>query len=207
MDLSAPASVLLASADSRVLGALVGTTRPLSGRQVARLVGLSQNGAWRSLRKLVRHGVVLEQEAGGRTLLYTFNREHVAAEAIVALVGLRAILLERIAGAIADWEVPPVHASLFGSAVRGDGDTDSDVDIFIVAARGMSEDATWRAQLDALSASVLAWTGNHAGVSEVSETALPGMRRTRPSIVAELERDGVTLAGRQTRDLFRLKAG
>ena len=79
---------------------LAGTTRPLGGREVARLAGVSQNGAWRALRRLVDQGVVIEQPAGGRTILHTLNREHLAAgPIIITLTRLRSILIERLQGA------------------------------------------------------------------------------------------------------------
>ena len=58
MNLTAPSSVLLSTADGPILGVLAGTTRALSGREVARLSGLSANGAWKALRRLVEHGLV-----------------------------------------------------------------------------------------------------------------------------------------------------
>jgi hypothetical protein len=42
---------------------------------------------------------------------------------------------------------------------------------------------------------VLAWTGNHAGLSEISETDTRRLRRERPPIVEELGRDAITIAG------------
>lgn len=38
------------------------------------------------------------------------------------------------------------------------------------------EDPRWRSQLDQLAADVLAWTGNHAGISEVGESELSRVR-------------------------------
>lgn len=196
MDLSAPYTVLLGRVEGRVLSTLVGTTRPLSGREVARLSGVSPNGAWKTLRRFVEHGLVSEREAGGRTLLYTLNRDHVATEAAVALVNLRAGLVDRLTALIERWHVPPAHVSMFGSAARGDGDTTSDVDLFVVRARRVSvEAAEWRRQVDGLAGALPAWSGNHAGISELALSDIPRLRRERPKIVEELERDAITLFG------------
>ena len=65
-------------------------------------------------------------------------------------------------------ELAPVHASVFGSAARGDGDAASDIDVFVVRPATVAEDdATWRGQLDSLADDITRWTGNHAGISEV----------------------------------------
>jgi hypothetical protein len=63
-------------------------------------------------------------------------------------------------------EVMPLHASMFGSAARGDGDSSSDIDLFVVRSAAVDADArTWRGQVERLSEHVRAWTGNHANVS------------------------------------------
>ena len=105
-------------------------------------------------------------------------------------------LERRLRAEVATWEIAPTHLSIFGSAARGDGDTASDVDIFVVRPRGVSDDEPhWREQLARLSDHVRAWTGNHAGVSEVSESDTRRLRRERPPIVDELRRDAITIAG------------
>jgi predicted transcriptional regulator len=204
VDLSFPYTVALSKTDGRVLSVLARTTRPLGGREVARLAGVSQNGAWRALRRLVEQGVVIEQPAGGRSLLYTLNRDHLAADAIVTLTRLRSILIERIKEDLAGWQVQPIHASIFGSAARGDGDSESDVDILVVRPKHVEEeDERWRSQIDSLAGAIHSWTGNHAGIAEISERDLPRLRRERPPVVKSVEADGITLTGDEPSTLFR----
>jgi predicted nucleotidyltransferase len=117
------------------------------------------------------------------------------------LTDLRSELIRRVQRSIDSWKVAPVHASLFGSAARGDGDTSSDIDLFVVRPRGIREDdAAWRRQLDDLAQAVHDWTGNHAGISEVGEHDLSLARRgaTARAILA----DGITLAGKPANALF-----
>jgi hypothetical protein len=134
------------------------------------------------------------QEAGNVTL-YSLNRRHLAAPAVDLLVGLREELLRRLSEAITSWSVPAVHASLFGSAARGDGDVTSDIDLFVVRPRGVDhDDPTWRAQVDQLAVDVLAWTGNHAGISEVGEGEIRTVRRSEAG--QSIRAEGITLAGK-----------
>lgn len=119
MDLSAPYLAVLPATTGGVLSVLAGTNRPLSGREVARLGGVARTTTARVLQRLAEHGLVRVQEAGaGAALLYTFNREHVAADAVLGLVGLRCRLVDRLRNEFEGWPTPPLHASLFGSAAR-----------------------------------------------------------------------------------------
>lgn len=206
VDLSFPYTVALSKTDGHVLSVLAGTTRPLGGREVGRIAGVSQNGAWRALRRLVDQGVVIEQPAGGRSLLYTLNRNHLAAEPIITLTRLRSIMIERLRERLAGWEVQPIHASIFGSAARGDGDTGSDIDILVIRPRKVEEeDERWRSQIDTLAAAIHSWTGNHAGITELSERQLPRLRRERPPVVENVAADGITLVGDAPSGLFRTR--
>jgi predicted nucleotidyltransferase len=83
------------------------------------------------LGRLVEHGVVLREEHRPASV-YRFNREHLAARALTELARLRAALFERLRGVVAEWSPAAANVSLFGSAARGDGDTDSDIDILVV---------------------------------------------------------------------------
>ncbi len=196
MNVSQPYLALCPSLDSRVLQVLAGTSRPLTGREVARLAGrTSHGGVLRVLNRLSEHGLVDRAEAG-RALLFSLNREHLAAPAVLVLAGMREALLERVREAIGAWDPPPVHVSLFGSVARGDGDTGSDVDLFVVRPHEIhDEDPRWRAQRDDLALRIQRWTGNSARLAEMSEAELAELRRQRPPIVGELRADAIDLHG------------
>jgi predicted nucleotidyltransferase len=175
---------------------LAGTTRPLTGREIARLVGRSSHsGVLNALDRLVEHGLVDREEAGA-ALLFTLNREHLAAPAVDLLAQMRSELLNRLRGAVDSWEIQPAHVSLFGSAARGEGDTESDIDLFVVRPKSIdSEDPRWREQLDLLARRVQRWTGNRLGVSEVGKSDISRLRKDESPILDELRADAITLAG------------
>jgi hypothetical protein len=109
---------------------------------------------------------------------------------------MRSELFTRLRETIASWDVAPVHASVFGSMARGQGDTSSDIDIFLVRPNKVEgEDPRWREQVDVLARQVQRWTGNRAGISEVSKGALARLRKEDPPILAELRADAITIAG------------
>lgn len=100
-----------------------------------------------ALRRLAKEGVARAEEAGN-AYLYTLNREHLTAPALELLADVRVELERRLRAEIKTWEIPPRHASIFGSAARGDGDTRSDIDIFVVRPADVPEDDPgWREQL------------------------------------------------------------
>ena len=204
MDLSRPWAPIRSAIDMDVLRVLRRTTRPLTGREVARLVQTgSQPTVNAALRRLTLEGVVHADEAGN-AYLYRLNREHIASPAIELLADVRSELERRLGAEVAAWEITPTHLSIFGSAARGDGGTESDVDFFVVRPRGVSDDdPRWRDQLARLSDRVLRWTGNHAALSEVSEADSRRLRRERPPIVDQLLRDAITISGREPTDLLK----
>lgn len=207
MDLSAPYQSMFPTVDSAVLGALSSSTKPRTGRELARLASRSQPATQQVLDRLVEHGLVIRQEAG-RARLYTLNREHLAAEPITSLVNLRSLFFQHLRDFFSLWDPPPLHVSVFGSAARGDGSASSDIDIFLVRPGDVDEgDGKWRVQVEALADAVLEWTGNHAGLAEVSEDELDRLRKDRPRILENLEAEAVDIEGPPVRKLLRVRDG
>jgi predicted nucleotidyltransferase len=204
MDVARPYAAVASGVEGEALMVLAGTTAPLTGRQIARLVrrGTSPSVS-AALERLSAQGVVHRQQAG-RAYLHTLNRDHIAAPAVVLLADLRSELLRRLRDTFERWDPAAVHASMFGSAARADGDAESDIDLLVVRPAGIDEeDSRWRAQLDALNDAVYAWTGNHAGVIELAEPDLEHLRRDPPAILGDLRADGIDLAGVSVRALLK----
>jgi hypothetical protein len=195
VNVSNPFKALFPALDSSVVSVLTQTTRPRTGREIARLADRSPAGVRTVLERFVEQGLV-EREKAGNAFVYTLNREHLAAPAVEGLANLRLGLFGRLRKEIGEWKIAPIHASLFGSTARGDGDETSDIDLFVVRPQGVDEeDATWRAQLDGLAEGVRRWTGNHAGIAELSTKQLASLKKRRPPILRELDADAITLAG------------
>lgn len=202
MDVSKPFQALLPTVDSAVLSVLAGSTRPRTGREIARLATRSHPAVQKVLDRLTEHGLV-EQRPAGRSFVYTLNRDHLAAPAVEALADMRAGLFGRLRVAVGDWAVQPLHASVFGSTARGDGDAESDIDLFVVRPDNVSpENPTWRQQLEDLGDAVKRWSGNHAGISEVDAADVARLVAENPPIVSDLRADAVELAGEPVRRLL-----
>lgn len=195
MDVSRPYGIISHPLDGSVLYVLAGTSEALTGRRIGELAAKTQEGTRKALRRLVEAGIVERQEAGN-AILYRLNRRHLAAPAIEQLVDLRRELLRRLTATFEAWHAPPLHASMFGSTARGDGDAHSDIDLFIVRPASVeADDRNWQKEIEQLPVDIHDWTGNHANVVEVPEGALEDLRRRRPAVVDSVEADAVTLAG------------
>ena len=196
MDLSSPMSSVIPHSYSPVLAVLARAGRPLSGRQVAGLVdgrvGRSRVNA--VLGELTASGIVL-CSSHPPALLYELNREHVAAPLVVGLADLRAALFHRMRESLGEWPVPPAALWVFGSAARGDGSVDSDIDVFVLRPDDEPADDVWSAQLDDFSSKVGRWSGNSCSVLEMTRAELARAVGEGDRIVDELRRDACWIAG------------
>ena len=206
MDVSYPFLVLLPRVWGATLLALGRTVGPLTGREVARRAGVSQPAALQALKHFVAHGLVDAQPAG-RAHLYSLNDEHLAAKAVEMILGMRSALVARIKQSLSHWEFAPDHLSLFGSFARGDGDTQSDIDVLVVRPdlTDESENSIWRDQLDTLVNEIVQWTGNRAAFVEVGRDELASMDHLNDRLLAEVRREGIVVWGDSLDTVLRVK--
>ncbi len=205
MHLAHPIRSVVPSLDGTVLVALAGSAAPASGREIARLVGkASHAGVQRVLARLATEGV-LHAERRSSAVYYSANREHLAWPAVEVLVGLRRELLRRITEEARGWSVPAQTVAVFGSLARGEGDTDSDVDLLLVHADDLTDrqSQVWEEQVDSLVAAVESWTGNRAQPYDVSLRELRAHVSAAEPIVQSWRREAITLTGRDVNTLLR----
>ncbi|HYQ74974.1 nucleotidyltransferase domain-containing protein [Cellulomonas sp.] len=194
MLLQHPFGVITPTVDGDVLAVLAGAEAAFTTGDVARLVpDRSIEGIRRALTRLVGHGVV-DAEQVGRTVRYRLNREHLAADAVVAVARQRSTLLTRVRERLAAWRPRPVHAALFGSAARGDMHLGSDVDLFLVRPDDAPADR-WEDQVDALSRDVTRWTGNDTRVLAMTESEVRAGAASGDPVLASVRDDGLPLIG------------
>lgn len=201
MDLSDPSSVVLPRSTSAVLRVLAGTTTPMPIRQVARLAGVSHARANEIIGRTTEHGLVTVERAGTANLC-SLNRQHLAADAVVALVTLRAELVEFLKREVDTWEIPAEHVSLFGSAARGDGSTESDLDILVISSDDTDEQ-DWERQLTASGDRIRSATGNQVAWFSIGEGDLGRAVAADESVVESWLRDGVHVSGVRLRAILR----
>jgi len=157
------------------------------------------------LRHLADSGIVL-CEKRPTSNFYRLNHDHVAAEGILLLAGMSATLAARIRAELENWSIRPQAAWLFGSAARGEGTEQSDIDIFLVLPASDLDSAAvdiWERQTQALTEKIMAWSGNRCEVVEMEAAELSAAVDRNDLLVRDLREQAVTLAGRDPRDLLR----
>jgi predicted nucleotidyltransferase len=225
VDLSDPTRAVTSTLDGPVLAVLAGAGKPMTVGEVATLTPRgSEVGVRKSLGRLVDQGIVRATEMG-RNRVHELNRDHVAAPIAEALAGLRLVLWKRFRSALGAWDPKPVYGCVFGSAARGDGGADSDIDLLLVrapvagetdpgrASAGLAEmtagrasefmasqltarqAAEWDRQVKHLYELVPAWTGNPLQVVEMSAFEWADHRRRRTGLFTEINSDGIQVAG------------
>lgn len=198
MDLSRPYASVCPSLDGDVLRVLASSRLGLTGREITALTGrTSHSGVLKVLDRMAEHGLVRRVELN-RAHLFSLNREHLAAPAVEILMGMRNTLIDQMRDAIGAWNIQPRHLSLFGSAARGDGDVESDIDLFAVRAAAVpDDDESWRGQIEDLRTHTEHWTGNPATVMETSEAGLMQLAAEERSILEKLRDESVLLGGQE----------
>jgi predicted nucleotidyltransferase len=204
VDLTHPIRVISPTLDGPTLEVLARTTRALTVGEVHRLLDTgSLNGVRLALTRLVRQGLVCADERT-TAIFYRANRDHLAWPSVRGLVGLRRSLIDHLKHEIGSWVARPIHASLFGSAARGDGNPDSDIDILLVRPDEYDEDESpWADQLDRLREVVPMWTGNHCHPFQLDLARLGEHMGVRDPLVDEWLRDSIQLDGDELRTVLR----
>lgn len=193
VNLSSPLESLLKRTDAAVLTVLSRTDERLTGRQVARLANSSTPANVRlSLLRLADVGVVTVMPRSD-AVLYSANREHLLWPAIQIALDAETRLIERIrAMTLRHGFTTFTTVVLYGSIARGDGDSDSDVDLLVVQAR---EGALREAYLDYLREDVRKWTGNRVQIFDASPAELRSLKESGDPLFANWMREGRLVVG------------
>jgi hypothetical protein len=93
---------------------------------------------------------------------------------------------------------------LFGSAARGEGTADSDIDLLVVRPSTIDgDDPTWRRQLDGLADRVSAWSGNDCQILEYTSGELIALVDVDDPLIEVLLREAIALVGRPPQEALR----
>lgn len=191
MDLGSPVLDVAPAVRGALLQALARLEQPVTRRRLAAAAGVAPGNASAVIEELIQAGLVSETVAG-RSSMVVLNRDHLAAGPVLALAGLRGELIRRLRDRLSAW--PELNGAwLFGSVARGDADSDSDVDLLIVADDLQSHDLHER--LSRLQADVRSWTGNDLQLVEHSPSSWRKLFRAKNPLVEQIRLDGIALAG------------
>jgi len=197
VNLSSPLTSLIPSLEGEVLTILAGAEVDFTGQQVHKVLGKnSRPGVNRVLQKLSAQGIV-NMRASGNSNLYELNREHILAKYIIAIANSREDFYQFITQEVSLWELHPECVAVFGSAVRGDMTSQSDVDIFISRPKEIEfVDEAWRQQLSNFASRVRKLTGNSVQMFELGEDDIKRELAVEGGVIYPIKKQGVIIYGR-----------
>lgn len=190
MDAARPWADVMSGARGAVLATLVQLEAPVTVRALARHAAVSPQGALHVVNELADAGLV-RVEPAGRSLMVGLNRDHLAAEPLIALVSTRARLVDRLRQELAGWD-DLAGGWLFGSAARGDGDRRSDIDLLLVAGRSLDTDE-WSDRTTGLVDTVHSWTGNAVQLVEHTRRTFAALVREGNPLADAIRAEGIPL--------------
>lgn len=196
MNLNRPLTSLIPSLEGEVLTVLAGAETSFTGNQVQKIIGkYSSRGVRDALQKLCTQGIVIRRSAGAADL-YALNEAHLLAGYIKKIANVRTEFLDSLARKVEAWEIKPDCAAVFGSTVRHDMTTDSDIDLFISRPAEVEyERLSWRRQLAELALTGEKWTGNHFQIFELSNSEIDRELKTEGGVIYSIIDDGVVFHG------------
>ncbi len=205
MHLSHPISSVVPGAYGDVLAVLARTDVWLSGQRTASLTRgpTSRRRVDSVLAELARSGIAEMREVPPAKT-YRLNRAHVAAAAIEALASQWDTVVDRIHNELNSWPIGTEAAWIFGSAARGDGHPQSDIDLLLIRP-GITDDdeqQSWRGQVDALRESVRAWSGNELDVLDFTAQEFRQMKDTGELLVEVVMAEAIPVMGQSVLDVL-----
>ena len=167
-----------------VLAVLLRTGAALTGRRIHALVdGHSLGAVQQALRDLERIGVITT-ETIGRAGVHRINEGHETIAPLRSLASPIEMLTRVARDAASDVEAVIV----FGSVARGEANTDSDVDLAVIAPHA------WDGRAD-LQQQIHERLGNDCDVLHLTREDFTRAPEDREPVVAEILRDGFALVG------------
>lgn len=201
MDFTAPLQALVPGATGQILGVLIETSTPLSGRAIAALANVSPAQAGRTLHRLAELGVV-EANPAPPAVLYALVPDHLVVEPLRALSGVQAGFVRRLGEAVAALDPAPVCVGAFGSFARRQATASSDLDLLVVRPKAVVEDDDeWSTVLEQIRTTGTRLSGNPVEILEVGQGEVRTLLLGRDSVWCDIARDFLPIYGVPVTDL------
>jgi predicted nucleotidyltransferase len=190
VNLSDPLNDIVPGARGQVLAVLTQLERSVTARALARHAEVSPQAALDIAMDLAEAGLV-KVDRVGRSLMIALNRKHLMADPLIAMASARARLVEQLVQELSAWK-DLAGAWLFGSAARGDGGRESDIDVVLVA-RHSTESAQWLSATARLADLASSWSGNTLQLVEYTNATLATLIREGSALIRALREEGIEL--------------
>jgi len=184
-----------------VLRTLMDATRPLSGREIARVSHMNHRSCLQALTRLELIGFV-NRNRGGRDHLFVVNRDHrLWTEAVLPMLEIERRHLGRLAKRLRkEFTAYVESAILFGASIAKTESKEPIVDVCLIINNRMAEKDI---QAHLSNVARIAWQRYGAKLQTVVFTESEFNRRTKRShaSVAAILKDGQVILGKSLRDL------
>jgi hypothetical protein len=202
MNPSNPLRSIAPTVEADVLQVLAQTHAPLTGITVERLAGRSHAQVRAVLHRLSAEGLV-DATRVGNAVQYVLNRDHVLADAVVSIVAAAGTIENRLSMFVEGSGTPPVSVVMFGFFVRGEGDSESDVDVLMIRSDAVDPyDAPWGELRADMAQHIERWSGNRCQVVELSVSEIRDARSQAEPLTVSLLAEGRTVFGTALKDLL-----
>lgn len=196
-------AVFAAPSHIAVMRVLSETPHGASGRELARLAGLSHQASNNALVRLEALGLV-RRVGRGRTFLYTLNTEHALFNRLLRPLleeerGLFRDILKTVEQAVAPH---CLSATVFGSVARGSEGPVSDFDLLLVLRHGQKRDQITRILSDLAPKLSRTWGIRLNPIIFTATQVRRHIRGGHPLSTAAI-RDGIPLTGLPLREVAR----
>lgn len=205
MELSKIGSDLLGGPESTLLLALSRLNRPVSGREVARIAGLSQSTGRRALNRLASIGLITAEE-DSHAVRYSLNRKHALWSPVQEMLETPKKLSMLIREVVRQHAGDSATAALFGSVARGEATGDSDIDIAVLVPDSFDSERRERL-VDELSEQTSTFTGNPAQVLVVTVSEVRSMIKDHDPLIDSWRDDARTITGEDLAVLISRASG
>jgi predicted nucleotidyltransferase len=196
-------AVFAAPSHLALLRALFDTPQGASGRELARLAGLSHQAANNAIARLEAMGLV-RRVGRGRTFLHTLNTDHAVVTRLLRplLEGERGVFREILKSVEKAVAPQCLSATIFGSVARGSEGPASDFDLLVVLRPDQRREPVSRVLSDLASTLSRSWGIRLNPITFTAAQVRRHLAEGHPLFAAAL-RDGIPLAGRPLREVGR----
>jgi len=196
-------AVFAAPSHLALLRVLSETPHGASGRELARLAGLSHQASNDALARLETLGLV-RRVGRGRTFLYMLNIEHALFTRLLRplLEGERGVFGEIIKSIEKAVEPHCLSATIFGSVARESEGPASDLDLLVVLRQGQRRGRVSSVLSDLASRLLRTWGIRLNPITFTAAQVRRQLREGNPLFTAAV-RDGIPLAGCHLREVER----
>ncbi len=193
--------VLSGSSQIAVLRAMQDLKIGLSGREIARIAGISPKACLQALTNLENLSIVFRQR-GGRDHFFSLNREHLLVkEGILTLLDIERDYLKLLSKKlIRNTSKHSESIILFGSVARKEESIESDIDICFVYS-GISHHEIIYKKIEKLSSSIKRQYGATISPFFISLKGFKRKAKLNQPPVNEILKDGIVLYGKSIKVL------